>query len=129
LADDHIEMRSAVVQMLESEFEMLEPVADGRALLEKAKELKPDIYLLDISMPILNGIETATQLREIGSTAKVIFLTIHADVDFLRAALNTGALGYVIKPRIKSDLTTAVREVLAGKVFISPPLQSLVLAD
>lgn len=120
LADDHREMRDRVVNLLEYEFEMLEPVADGQALLEKASELKPDVCLVDISMPILNGIEAATQLRKSGSKAKVIFLTIHGDNDFVQAALGTGALGYVVKQRMASDLRTAVREVLAGRVFISP---------
>jgi DNA-binding NarL/FixJ family response regulator len=123
LADDHIEMRSRVVQLLELEFDMLEPVADGRALLEKALELKPDVCLLDISMPIINGIEAATQLVKSGSTAKIIFLTIHADWDFVQAALKTGASGYVVKTRIASDLKAAVREVLAGRPFISPTLR------
>ena len=120
LADDHSEMRDRVVNLLKYEFDMLEPVSDGRALLEKASELKPDVCLVDISMPILNGIEASNRLRESGSTAKVIFLTIHLDNDFVQAALETGALGYVIKPRMASDLHTAVREVLAGRVFISP---------
>lgn len=123
LADDHSEMRDRVVNLLEYEFEMLEPVADGQALLEKASELKPDVCLVDISMPILNGIEAATQLRESGSTAKVIFLTIHGDSDFVQAALQTGALGYVVKQRMASDLHRAVREVLAGRVFISPTVE------
>jgi len=120
LADDHSEMRNRVVNLLEYEFDMPEPVADGQALLQKASELKPDVCLVDISMPILNGIEAATQLRKSGSTAKVIFLTIHGDYDFVQAALQTGALGYVVKQRMASDLHTAVREVLAGRVFISP---------
>jgi DNA-binding NarL/FixJ family response regulator len=123
LADDHKEMRDRVVRLLEHEFEMLEPVADGRAFLEKARELKPDVCLLDISMPIINGIEAATQLKKGGSKAKIIFLTIHRDSDFLHAALNSGASGYVVKSSIVSDLITAVREVLAGRVFISACLR------
>ena len=124
LADDHIEMRSLVVKLLEPEFEMLEPVADGFTFLQRARELKPDVCLLDISMPVLNGIETATQLGKTDSTVKIVFLTIHTDSDFVQAALKTGASGYVIKSRIASDLKTALREVLAGRVFISPPLRN-----
>jgi DNA-binding NarL/FixJ family response regulator len=120
LADDHREMRDRVVHLLEREFEMLEPVADGCALLEKVSELKPDVCLLDISMPILNGIEVATQLKANGSTTKIIFLTIHGDRDFVQAALKTGAYGYVVKSRMASDLNTAIREALAGRQFISP---------
>ena len=120
LADDHSEIRDRVVHLLEPEFEMLEPVADGFALLQKASELKPDVCLLDISMPIVGGIEAAAQLKKRGSTARIIFLTIHRDSDFVQAALKTGASGYVVKPRMASDLNIAVREALAGRVFISP---------
>ena len=79
LADDHREIRDRVVNLLEPEFEILEPVADGRALLERAAELNPDVCLVDISMPIIDGIEAAGRLKENGSTAKIIFLTIHGD--------------------------------------------------
>jgi DNA-binding NarL/FixJ family response regulator len=120
LADDHKEMRDRVIRLLEREFEMLKPVGDGRALLEAAAELKPDLCLLDISMPIINGIEAATQLKKSGSTAKIIFLTIHGDQDFVQAAFHAGASGYVVKPRIVPDLNTAVKEVLAGRTFVSP---------
>lgn len=120
LADDHSAMRDRVVHLLESEFEMLEPVSDGRALLEKVLELRPDVCLIDISMPILNGIEVAMQLRASGLMTKIIFLTIHGDWDFVQAALTTGASGYVVKARIASDLNLAVREVLAGRQFVSP---------
>ena len=119
LADDHNEMRSMVVNLLAREFEILTAVGDGGALLEAASKLKPDVCLLDISMPIMNGIEAAIQLRESGSTAKIIFLTIHEDQDFIQAALQTGASGYVFKNRMTSDLSLAVSEALAGRIFIS----------
>jgi DNA-binding NarL/FixJ family response regulator len=99
---------------------MLEPVSDGRDFLEKAAELIPDVCLLDISLPIVNGIEAATRLMKSGSPSKIIFLTIHDDHDFVSAALRTGASGYVVKPRMVADLRLAVLEVLAGKVFVSP---------
>jgi DNA-binding NarL/FixJ family response regulator len=122
LADDHRETRDRVVNLLEPEFDMLEPVADGRALLDRAAELNPDVCLLDISMPIVDGIEAAVQLKESGSTAKIVFLTIHGDQDFVQAALQTGAFGYVVKPRMVSDLSIAIRKALAGRVFISPTI-------
>jgi DNA-binding NarL/FixJ family response regulator len=122
LADDHKEIRDRVVRLLEREFEMLEPVKDGRELLESVSRLKPDVCLLDISMPVINGIEAAAQLKESGSMAKIIFLTIHEDPDFLIAALKAGASGYVVKPRMASDLRAAVKEVLAGRTFISSSL-------
>lgn len=120
LADDHKQMRKIVVQLLEREFEILDPVADGQALLKAASRLKPDVCLLDISMPAMNGIETAIQLKERGSTAKVIFLTMHEDRDFIQTALRIGASGYVFKRRITSDLSLAVSEALADRIFISP---------
>lgn len=119
LADDHKEMRDRVVLLLNNEFDVLGALEDGHAVLDATAKLHPDICLLDISMPVLNGIEIAKQLKKEGSTAKVIFLTIHEDPDFVQAALQTGARGYVLKRRLASDLTAAIREVLAGGVFVS----------
>ena len=119
LADDHKEMRDSVRRHLEDEFDVLETVENGRVLLEAASRLQPDICVLDISMPVLDGIETAIQLKECGSTAKVLFLTIHEDLDFVEAALKTGASGYVLKRRMASELRPAIREALAGRTFIS----------
>lgn len=119
LADDHEEMRDRVKRHLEKEFEVLDAVETGIALLDSVEKLKPDVCLLDISMPVLNGIETANRLKRSGSTAKIVFLTIHEDLDFVRAALGTGALGYVVKRRMVSDLRLAIKEALAGRVFIS----------
>jgi DNA-binding NarL/FixJ family response regulator len=115
-----MEMCKIIVQLLEREFEILDTVGDGHALLQVASKLKPDVCLLDISMPVLNGIEAATQLKQSGSAAKVIFLTIHEDRDFIQAALETGASGYVFKRRITSDLSYAVSEALADRIFVSP---------
>ena len=119
LADDHKEMRDRITRHLETEFEVVEAVENGRTLLDAASRLNPDVCLLDISMPVLNGIDAAIQLKRNGSKAKVLFLTIHEDLDFLEAALNTGASGYVLKRRMASDLRPAIRDALAGKTFIS----------
>jgi DNA-binding NarL/FixJ family response regulator len=119
LADDHKEMRDRVVRVLEEEFEMLDAVADGQALLEAASELKPDLCLVDVSMPIVSGLEVASRLKKDGSKAKVVFLTIHEDVDFVRAAYDAGGSAYVIKRRMASDLLKAIRAVLAGRTFTS----------
>jgi DNA-binding NarL/FixJ family response regulator len=124
LADDHKEIRDKVRRYLEAEFDVIDAVENGRALLDAAAKLDPDICLLDISMPVLDGIETANQLKESGSKAKVIFLTVHEDSDFLQAALKTGASGYVIKRRMASDLHRAVKEALAGRIFISSSVSS-----
>ena len=120
LADDHKEMRDRVVLMLESEFDVVGVVEDGGALLEAASKIKPDVCVVDISMPVICGIEAATRLRESGSTAKIIFLTIHEDLDFVQAAIEAGASGYVVKSKMASDLLTAVKGAMAGRLFISP---------
>jgi len=119
LADDHDDMRERVKRHLEHDFEVLRSVENGLELLEAAEKLQPDVCLLDISMPILDGIETATRLRESGSAAQIVFLTIHEDPDFVQAALKTGALGYVVKRRMVSDLRLAIHAALAGRIFIS----------
>lgn len=119
VADDHELMRESVVRLLKCHFDVIAAVANGAALLEAALRLKPDVYVLDISMPLLSGIETAIYLKQNDSTAKVIFLTIHQDPDFVGAAFKSGAEGYVFKTRMAADLVVAVREVLAGRTFLS----------
>lgn len=120
VADDHKDIREKVMQQLEPEFEVVGAVGDGNALLEAAPQMKPDVCVVDIGMPIMSGIEAATQMRASGSLAKIVFLTVHEDPDFLQAALDTGALGYVVKSRLATDLCPAIRGALAGRVFVSP---------
>ena len=120
LADDHEDFLATAVRHLEPHFDVLKAVSNGEALLDQAAKLEPDIVVLDISMPVLNGIEAARRLRAAGSPARIIFLTMHADPDFVRAALATGALGYVVKSRLVSDLLLSIREALAGRRFVSP---------
>ena len=120
LADDHKDIREKVMQQLEPEFEVVGVVEDGNALMEAASQMKPDVCVVDISMPIMNGIDAVTQLKASGSSVKIIFLTVHEDPDFLQAALETGALGYVVKSRVATDLSSAIRAALAGRLFISP---------
>ena len=119
VAEDHNLMRNRVVRLLNREFEVVGAVDSGPALLEAAARLKPDICVLDISMPSLSGIEAATRLKLSDSEAKVIFLTIHNDSDFVGAAFKSGAKGYVFKTRMAADLVIAVREVMAGRTFLS----------
>lgn len=120
LADDHREMLKRVVHLLQSEFEVVGAVNDGQALLEAASKLRPDVVVLDISMPVMNGLEAADRLREAGSRAKVVFLTVQEDPDFVHASRASGALGYVVKPRLTSDLVPAIKEALANRSFVSP---------
>lgn len=105
--------------MLEPAFEIIGRVSNGRSLIDAAMELKPDVVVTDISMPILNGLDAATQLRKSGCESKIVFLSIHSDPDFVQACLSIGALGYVIKPRMATELVHAIQEALAGRVFVS----------
>jgi len=125
LADDHQSFLAVVTRLLEPEFEVVKTVGDGEALIDEAAKLAPDVIVLDISMPKLNGIEAARQLKATGSRAKIVFLTVHEDMDYVRGALAAGAHGYVVKPRLASDLLPALREVLASGWFVSPTLSLL----
>ena len=120
LADDHREMLESVVHLLQSEFEVVGAVNDGQTLLEAASKLRPDVVVLDISMPVMNGLEAVDRLKEAGSKAKVVFLTVHEDPDFVHESLAKGALCYVVKPRLTSDLVPAIKEALANRSFLSP---------
>ena len=119
LADDRHEMLREISELLESEFEIVAALQTG-GLIEAALHLDPDLIVLDISMPIVNGITAACHLRKSASRAKVIFLTVHEDPAFVAAAVSAGALGYVLKYRVSIDLIPAVREVLQGHAFASP---------
>ncbi len=122
LADDHPEILNKVASLLASICEIAGKVGDGKALLEAVDRLKPDIIVIDISMPVLNGIEAARQLKKSGSEVKIVFLTVHEDPDFVQAALASGACGYVVKPRLATDLVRAVEAAMADRRFISPSL-------
>jgi DNA-binding NarL/FixJ family response regulator len=122
LADDHPTMLQMVGNIVESLFEVVGKVADGKSLLEAATKLNPDLIVTDISMPILNGIDAAKELKKSGSRAKIVFLTVHSDHEFVRACFDAGATGYVLKPRMANDLLDAMRAVVAGHRFASPNL-------
>ncbi len=123
LADDHHDFLAATARLLEPEFDVVETVDNGQALVEGAPRLDPDLLVVDIAMPILNGIEAARQLTASGTRAKIVFLTVHDDEDYVRAAQAAGALGYVIKSRLASDLAPALREALEGRTFVSPSIE------
>jgi len=120
LADDHPHFPELVGRLLDATFEVVGKVREGRALLDAALHLRPDVIVTDISFPDFNGIEAAHALRKSGCSSKIIFLTVHTDPDFIRACLATGAFGYIIKPRVAVDLLPAIHEALAGHLFISP---------
>ena len=122
VADDHPAFLERVAEMLAAMYEVVGEARDGKSLLESAMQLQPDVLVIDISMPILSGIEAAQKLKEMGTKAKIVFLTVHDDPDFALAALAAGASGYVTKSRMSMDLVRAVEEALAGRCFISPSL-------
>ena len=119
LADDHKEVCDSVVRLLSPEFDVVGVVKDGRELISAEADMLPDVCVIDISMPVICGIEAARMLKASGSKAQIVFLTVHEDLDFVRAALELGALGYVVKSRMGSDLCAAIRMALTGGSFIS----------
>ena len=122
LADDHKAMLDGVKRLLEKELQVVGTVRDAQAALDAVAELRPDVLILDISMPVLSGMQTAVRLKQKKSEVRIVFLTVHEDPDFAREALATGALGYVVKPRLVSDLLVAIKEALAGRSFVSPSI-------
>jgi len=124
LADDFPLFRERVASLLEPAFEVVEKVGDGESLLEAATKLDPDLIITDLSMPILNGLEAVKRLMESGCTAKIIFLTVNTDPHVVQASLAAGALAYVAKSQLATDLLPAIREALAGRIFISPSIAS-----
>ena len=121
LADDNPAILERATTLLEQEFDVL-ALSSGEALLEEHDRLKPDVIVLDISMSGISGIEVARRLREKGSNAKIIFLTVHEDSDFVNAALGAGGSAYVVKNCLGTDLVSAIHAVLADKLFVSAPL-------
>ncbi len=120
IADDHRILAEGIRSLLEPEFEVVGVVSDGRQLVTTATKQHPDVIVADITMPSLNGIEAAVKLRDAGVPAKVVFLTMHRDVAYARRALEAGAVGYVLKHSVSSELVSAIREALRGQTYISP---------
>src|SRR5439155_13330772 len=120
IADDHQILAEGLRGLLEPEFEVVDVVADGRELVAAARKHRPDVIVADVTMPSLNGIEAAAQLRDLGVEAKVIFLTMHRDVAYARRAMAAGAVGFLLKHSVASELVTAVREALQGKTYVTP---------
>jgi DNA-binding NarL/FixJ family response regulator len=106
-------------RLLEGEFHVIAKVSNGQQLFNEAMRLEPDVIITDISMPLLNGIEAIDRLKESGCRARVVFVTVHSDPDFMRRSLSTGALGYVVKSRVATELILAVRNALDGRIFVS----------
>lgn len=122
LADDHVPILAQMMNLLAGEFEIVGSVGNGLDLIEAAARLDPDVVVLDITMPGCDGIDAARQLKRARSRAQLVFLTVHEDPDYVRAALDAGGVAYVAKTRLASDLVPAIHEAVAGQRFISPNL-------
>jgi DNA-binding NarL/FixJ family response regulator len=120
LADDHRMLAEALKRLLEDHFEPVGIVEDGRALLAAADELRPDVIVADISMPLLNGIEAVRQIKKTQREVKIVFLTMHPDVAYAASAFEAGASGYVLKHSAPTELITAINSVLAGRQYVTP---------
>jgi DNA-binding NarL/FixJ family response regulator len=120
LADDHALLLGAFEKLLAGECEIVGQVSDGRALVAAAEELRPDLIVLDISMPLLNGLEAGRQIKQKMRDVKLVFLTMNEDADLAAEAFRAGASGYLLKRSAASELTTAIREVMQGRSYVTP---------
>ena len=122
LADDHRLVREGIRSLLEQDYEIVAEAGDGRELVRAAIEMRPDVIVADIGMPMLNGLEAVRQLQKRGVEAKVIFVTMQAGVDFAVQALRLGVSGYVLKVDASEELSRAIKEALAGRLYITPSI-------
>jgi DNA-binding NarL/FixJ family response regulator len=124
LADDHLQVLDSVSSFLSTDFEVVATASDGREAVDLALRLEPDIAVLDMAMPGLDGFQTVEELKRHGSPARPVFLTMHGGDEFIRAAIDAGVLGYVLKSRIYEDLFSAIGHALHGRLF-APSLTAL----
>ncbi|HEV2134436.1 MAG TPA: response regulator transcription factor [Terracidiphilus sp.] len=120
LADDHALMLEGLLRLLSGEFEIVGTVTNGRAVLEEAKRLNPDVIVLDVSMPELNGIEAARRLSAMLPSAKIVFVTQQLDPAYVHAAFAAGAMAYVAKQSAAKDLVEAIRLALSDRYYVTP---------
>jgi DNA-binding NarL/FixJ family response regulator len=122
IADDHTLIAELCRKLLDMEFDVVGTVSDGHALVRAAHELKPDVVLVDIAMPILNGLDAGKQVKEMLPAVKLVYLTMNPDIEVAAEAFRRGASGYLLKTCAASELVVAVRDVLRGKSYMSPAL-------
>jgi|SRR5580704_4415520 DNA-binding NarL/FixJ family response regulator len=127
LADDHAIVVEGLRRVLETNYEVVDVVADGRALLDAAEHLKPDVIVLDVSMPLLNGIEAARRIRKTGQKVKIVFLSMHRDLAYVTEALRAGGSAYILKISAAAEILTAIRSALQGKSYISESIDRAAL--
>jgi len=124
LADDHALLLGAFEKLLAAECEIVGQASDGRALVAAAEELKPDVIVLDIAMPLLNGLEAGRQIKRKLRDVKLVFLTMNEDPELAAEAFRSGASAYLLKRSAASELTTAIREVMNGRSYVTPLITS-----
>ena len=124
LADDHPLTLDGLRSFLDPHVQSIGTVTDGRALVEEALRLKPDLVISDITMPLLNGIDAATQILKALPATKILFITMHVSPAYLEAALNAGARGYVLKSSAREELIEAIERVMEGHIYVTPSLSS-----
>jgi len=124
LADDHQEVIAKIRGVLGDGFEVVEAVVDGIQAVSAVLALDPDVFVTDISMPLLNGLQAARRIQNTNPRVKIIFVTIHEDRDFIAAAFSAGATGYVTKRHLSTDLIFAIQEALKGRTFVSNSIRS-----
>jgi DNA-binding NarL/FixJ family response regulator len=129
LADDHVLVAEALKSLLADDFDLVGVVADGEAMVEATKRLRPDVVVADVTMPRLNGVDALVRLRQDGNRVPVVFLTMHRDVTFARRALESGAAGFVLKHSAPTELIAALHAALEGKTYLTPQLAGDVLAS
>jgi DNA-binding NarL/FixJ family response regulator len=120
LADDHTIVAQGLASLLQDDFDLVGTVGDGKALIEAAQRLQPDVIVADMAMPVMDGLEALNRLKATCVNAKVIFLTMHADAQLATEALRAGASGYVLKCSAGEELITAIQEVLQGRTYLTP---------
>jgi DNA-binding NarL/FixJ family response regulator len=125
LADDHPSMLERAIRVVADEFDVVGAVDNGRAALDAAVVLRPDVVVFDISMPMMSGLEAAARLSESGHATRIVFLTVHEDPAFVAAAREAGALAYVVKRHVATDLLPAIRLALEGRTQFPPLAESL----
>lgn len=127
IADDHALVAEGVTKLVEREVQLVGSVADGRALVQAVEKLNPDLALVDISLPLLNGLDACRQIKKSNPAVKVIVLTMHLEKHFVTEAFRAGVSGYVLKQSVTDELIFAIKEVLKGRIYVSPLVtQSLV---
>jgi DNA-binding NarL/FixJ family response regulator len=119
LADDHSFILAGIRSLLENHYDLVEQVSDGRSLVEAALRLRPDLTIVDVTMPLLNGIDAARQIRKEWPRARFLFLTMHSSSVYLRGAIEAGGLGFVLKSSATEELRTAVQKVLRGQIYLA----------